>query len=167
MRGNERLRKTPHVKAYTNKTKEELFRIRNMVLSSNEGMEEEKKARAERNRKRSEKFRASVKQMKPDIEQLTRVSPEDMDEEHIRRTGWSSWGGSSASGQSYAQNSEVDAGEEYDKWAQGYRMLGGYIDCDNQKDEGGSGDSGDNNNDDIEACSRWMLWSAVSVLFPY
>jgi len=40
-------------------------------------------------------------------------------------------------------------------------MLGGYIDCDNHKDGGGSG-SGDGGDG---ACSRWMMWAAVSPLF--
>ena len=38
-------------------------------------------------------------------------------------------------------------------------MLGGFIDCDNDKD----GNSGDNNGN--SACSRWMMWAAVSLVF--
>ncbi len=37
-------------------------------------------------------------------------------------------------------------------------MLGGFIDCDNQKDEG-SGDG--------KGCSRWMMWAAVSSFFYF
>jgi hypothetical protein len=58
---------------------------------------------------------------------------------------------------------KADTGEYYDKFAQGYRMLGGFIDCDHAED--GSGDhSGDNNNgnnnNNGNSCSRWMMWAA-------
>ena len=39
-------------------------------------------------------------------------------------------------------------------------MLGGYIDCDNKQGEGGSHDDGDGEGGG--ACSRWMMWAAVS-----
>lgn len=57
----------------------------------------------------------------------------------------------------------VDPSVFYDKWAQGYRMLGGFIDCDHDK----SKNSRDNNNGDNEngACSRWMMWASVRVLW--
>ena len=65
---------------------------------------------------------------------------------------------------------KADTGEYYDKFAQGYRMLGGFIDCDHAED--GSGDhSGDNkngnNNNNGNSCSRWMMWAAVSYLYLY
>jgi len=78
----------------------------------------------------------------------------------MRRMGW----GSSSSGE-WADFLE-DPSQDYDKWSQAYRMLGGYIDCDHDQSEGGH--SGDNNqNDDGEgqtACSRWMIWAAVRML---
>ena len=40
-------------------------------------------------------------------------------------------------------------------------MLGGFIDCDNHKDGG----SGDQNGGGDGACSRWMMWAAVSYSF--
>jgi len=47
-----------------------------------------------------------------------------------------------------------------DSWAQGYRMLGAYVDCDARK----GGHSHDNNNNGAGEinCSRWMMWAAVS-----
>ena len=97
---------------------------------------------------------------------IERVSPEEferMDQtQKIRGLNW--WGGSSTSN-AYSSSVLLDPSEYYDKWAQAYRMLGGYIDCDHDKD-GDSHDSGDNNNDnysdDGSACSRWMMWAAVS-----
>ena len=56
--------------------------------------------------------------------------------------------------------------EYYDPWAQGYRMLGGFIDCDQQGGSGSHSGSGDNhrklNGGGNGACSRWMMWAAVS-----
>jgi hypothetical protein len=50
-----------------------------------------------------------------------------------------------------------------DSWAQGYRMLGAYVDCDARKEEGHSHDNNNNNNGAGEInCSRWMMWAAVS-----
>ena len=45
-------------------------------------------------------------------------------------------------------------------------MLGGFIDCDHDQDGGGSGDhngGGENGG----ACSRWMMWAAVSNHFGF
>jgi TolA-binding protein len=57
----------------------------------------------------------------------------------------------------------ADPTEDYDKWAQAYRMLGGYIDCDHDKDGGGGSHDNNNNrnNGNEQSCSRWMLWAAV------
>ena len=74
-----------------------------------------------------------------------------------------SWFGGSGAG-AYSSGVLADPTEYYDKWAQAYRMLGGYIDCDHDKSDG-SHDSGDNNNngggEQDSACSRWMLWASV------
>jgi len=48
----------------------------------------------------------------------------------------------------------------YDKWAQAYRLLGGFIDCDNEAD--GSGDNSGDGGGDGDACSRWMMWAAYA-----
>ena len=55
-----------------------------------------------------------------------------------------------------------------DKWQQAYRYLGGYIDCSASWGDG-SHDSGDNGGGEGGggACSRWMMWAAVSWKFCY
>ena len=55
----------------------------------------------------------------------------------------------------YQGDSFANPGDYYSGWAQAYRMLGGYISCDN-------GNFNNNNNKDDQGCSRWMLWAAVS-----
>jgi len=76
-----------------------------------------------------------------------------------------SWfgGGGTMDTDAYSAGVLVDPSQEYDMWAQGYRMLGGFIDCDHAKsdDDHNSGGSGDNGNAG-GACSRWMMWAAVS-----
>ena len=58
--------------------------------------------------------------------------------------------------------------EYYDPWAQGYRMLGGFIDCDQQGGSGSHSGSGEGGHRELNggggdgACSRWMMWAAVS-----
>lgn len=59
-------------------------------------------------------------------------------------------------------NTLADPGDSYDEWAQGYRMLGAFIDCDNAKSEG-SGDNGGGGGGGAYgggACSRWMMWAS-------
>jgi hypothetical protein len=58
-------------------------------------------------------------------------------------------------------NAFADPFAYYNSWAQAYRMLGLYIECDN------AGDSryyyyNNKNNDDDEGCKRWVVWAAVS-----
>jgi hypothetical protein len=85
---------------------------------------------------------------------MTKEEVEKLDDQpFMRRAAW----GSGSSG-TYAEFLE-DPSQEYDKWQQAYRMLGGYIDCDHSQGEGSG--SGDNNNGDDTACSRWMIWAAV------
>lgn len=85
------------------------------------------------------------------------------DKEKSRQLSW--FGGSSGAGISTVSELYlVDPAQSYDKWAQAYRMLGGYIDCDHKK-EGNDHHSGDNNNNNNNngdvSCSRWMIWAAV------
>jgi hypothetical protein len=68
---------------------------------------------------------------------------------------------------SYGYFPTFDNGAEVDSWAQAYRSLGGYIDCDhNKNDQYGASGSGDrnlgsgNNNDSSYGCSRWLMWAA-------
>lgn len=128
-------------------------------------MEEENKARKERIRERNERARQKLETYHPDPAQMTRMSKEEVDkmaeEDHpwMRGLGWGS-----TSSAAYA-DFLADPTQEYDKWAQAYRMLGGYIDCDHQKD-GDDHHSGDDNNaeDNSNACSRWMIWAAVRII---
>ena len=74
------------------------------------------------------------------------------------------WFGDSGSGVSAYSNSILaDPSVFYDKWAQAYRMLGGFIDCDHAKSANShdNGNNNNNNNNNNGACSRWMLWAAV------
>jgi hypothetical protein len=105
------------------------------------------------------------KSPKGKLERLSEEEWKDIDTKQKKRG--LSWFGDSGSGVSAYSNSILaDPSEYYDKWAQAYRMLGGFIDCDHAK----SGDSHDNNNNNNNnnnndgACSRWMLWAAVRLL---
>jgi hypothetical protein len=100
------------------------------------------------------------KNVKPrDVERVSEEELESMDSEYLRKL---SWGGSKSGGElSYL----VDPGEDYDMWSQAYRMLGGFIDCDNDKsdgDDGGGSHDGDDGGDSGGRCSRWMMWASVS-----
>lgn len=108
-------------------------------------------------------------------EKLERVSPEQWQEidAQQKQRGLSWFGGdSSASGNGNPYGSSVlaDPGSYYDKWAQAYRMLGGFIDCDHSKSDN-SHDNGNNNNNNNNggggACSRWMMWAAVCIYFIF
>jgi hypothetical protein len=128
-------------------------------------MEEEDKARKERIRERKERARQKLESYHPDPAQMTRMSKEEVDKMAEKDHPWMrglGWGSSSSS--AYA-DFLADPTQEYDKWAQAYRMVGGYIDCDHQKD-GDDHHSGDNNNGDDNniACSRWMIWAAVRII---
>ena len=120
--------------------------------------EEEREARRRRQRERNARVKESIKYMKPDKPQ--KISDEELQslsEEHpsLRNLGWGN------SKKDYAVQ-YADPGEDYDMWQQAYRMLGGFIDCDHKKDEGGSHDEGGGEDGDGNACSRWMMWAAVS-----
>jgi hypothetical protein len=97
---------------------------------------------------------------------VERVSPEDfakMDQQQqVRGLNW--WGSGSATSDAYSSSVLLDPSQYYDKWAQAYRMVGGFVDCDHDK-SGDSHDNEDNNNNggnNEDACSRWMIWAAVS-----
>ena len=130
----------------------------------------ERRARRQRQRERNARAKEAIKYMRPDkVEKVTedelnammmKTSNNEKDENQpfLRRLGW----GSNKKSQAIEY---LSPGEDYDMWSQAYRMLGGFIDCDHKKDEGGSHDDGDNNNGDGNSkCSRWMMWAAVSVL---
>jgi hypothetical protein len=139
-----------------------------------EEMEAEKLAKKERMKDRREKAARHFASIKPNPQQLERVDPEDWEdierqqqEMHAnQKRKLSSWFSSSAATSPYSTSVLADPSEDYDKWAQGYRMLGGFIDCDHGSDEDEhSGDNNNDNNDENDgACSRWMIWAAVRFL---
>uniref|UniRef100_A0A7S3LIE7 Uncharacterized protein n=1 Tax=Amphora coffeiformis TaxID=265554 RepID=A0A7S3LIE7_9STRA len=126
-------------------------------LLSKEELADERIARKKRMRERRERARELLNKLPPP-QQAEKMSSDDVE----RHLGW--FGGSSyVSGTAYSSQVLVDPSAEYDKWAQAYRMLGGYIDCDHPKEDdhhSGSGDNNNNNNGDSNACSRWMIWAA-------
>ena len=95
-------------------------------------------------------------------------------EEHqwIRRVNVDSertlWGNGASSYDPYGSSAGLASETQYyDKWQQAYRFLGGFIDCDHSWGEG-SHDRNNENHDNYQqngegqACSRWMMWAAVS-----
>ena len=138
---------------------EEILKIRRGPTL--EELNEERMARKQRAKERSERAREMLQSHQPDPSDMKRMTKEQinrMEEEHpwMRRAAWGS-----SSGGEWADFLE-DPSQEYDKWAQAYRFLGGYIDCDNDKSQGsGDRDRNDGNDNGITACSRWMIWAAV------
>ena len=57
----------------------------------------------------------------------------------------------------YSNPSNFDNSQEIDKWAQAYRLLGSFIDCDHGNGEGGGSHD---NNDGEGDCTRWTMWAA-------
>lgn len=125
--------------------------------------------------KKSENFRhksltnhSKIVQMIPDVVTLQKLSKADIQQIYLsdnqrdkdfvpdkqflhRKTNWYQ----KFDGASYDIDYFANPGSEIDQWAQAYRMLGGFIDCDHSK--GDSNDSGDGEKD---GCSRWMMWAA-------
>jgi hypothetical protein len=82
------------------------------------------------------------------------------------------WGNGASGYDPYAANAGLASETQYyDKWQQAYRFLGGFIDCDHSWSQG-SHDRNDNRNNNNnnknqggQACSRWMMWAAVSLIW--
>jgi uncharacterized membrane protein YgcG len=135
---------------------------RNRVPRKTEAEKHEfQKLRDERMRQRREQAKETIKEHQPNAGNLQRLSAEEIQQLYGKAVKsdpllekedhkWMRGINRNLSSDQYL----ADPGVEYDSWAQGYRMLGGFIDCDNDKD-GNSGDNGNNN-----ACSRWMMWAA-------
>ena len=84
-----------------------------------------------------------------------------VDADPTRKLSWFGGGGASSI-ESVSEQYLLDPSQEYDKWAQAYRMLGGYIDCDHHKDDDDHHSGDDQNYEENEsACSRWMIWASV------
>lgn len=98
----------------------------------------------------------------PSPGQLERLTDEEVSNLRKRERDLN-WFNSNVDVDPYSASILADPSQEYDKWAQAYRMLGGFIDCDHKK-TGKNHHSQDNKNqnNDNKACSRWMMWAAVS-----
>jgi hypothetical protein len=77
-----------------------------------------------------------------------------------------SWFSGNSEQSAFSNGALVDPSAEYDKWAQAYRMLGGFIDKsqNNGHESNDKNGNNNNNNDGSTGCSRWMMWAAVRVL---
>lgn len=86
------------------------------------------------------------------------------------------YGGSANYGQSssvYGQNAYADTSQTYyDGYAQSWRYLGWYVDCNGGSNRyydrsGGGGGSGSNDQDSSKVgnnyCQRYLMWAAVSL----
>lgn len=125
-----------------------------------------KKARFERTQESRERARRKLQSIQPKPETLERVSPEELkaikekDHPSVRRMGWFA---GKTDYEAFGTGGYADPAGEYDMWAQAYRMLGGFIDCDHSWDgdnhHSGSGDQ-DQEEENEGGCSRWMMWAA-------
>lgn len=138
------------------------------TLQELEGEEEE---RFKRSKERGEEARKKLASIQPDPSTLERLTKEELDsfledeeQDHpwIRRAAWRNRGDYSP----YSLNM-ADPSKTYDRWAQGYRTLGGFIDCDHKKQNKNDNHNNNNNNNNQNqqgnGCSRWMMWAAVSI----
>ena len=124
--------------------------------------EPRRKARMQERRTKAKEFLQKIPQ--PDPEDLELVSQKDFAKMDAKRKERGlSWFGGNTDTSAYSAGVMADPAEEYDMWAQAYRMLGGFIDCDHNKDGGGGSHNSNENKQAEGACSRWMMWAAVSV----
>lgn len=124
---------------------------------------ERKNRRKDRSKARSV-YNKLPKSPEGKLERLSEEEWKDIDSKQKQRG--LNWFGDSGSGVSAYSNSILaDPSVFYDKWAQAYRMLGGFIDCDHAKSANShdNGNNNNNNNNNNGACSRWMLWAAVCI----
>jgi hypothetical protein len=127
---------------------------------------------------RRERAREIIANHRPEPEQLYRMSSEEIrrvygnavredPELEGKNHRWLRGLGNTNYYGSHVPNFMAPVDQYYDPWAQAYRMLGGYIDCDHAKENNGKGshdqDRNGNKNKDNNSCSRWMMWAAVSV----
>lgn len=73
-----------------------------------------------------------------------------------RRNLWGLFGSSTNRDPYTPASGMADSGGDYDKWAQGYRHVGDFIDCSGMFYDGGG--SGDNGGDGGVECHRWAAW---------
>ena len=150
----------------TNSTEDPFWRLEQYKEFRRQAAEARKNRYKLSRQERQKKARDFAKKL-PKVPQgkMERVSPEELEEIEQKQRGLNWWGSGSATSDAYSSSVLIDPSQYYDKWAQAYRMLGGFVDCDHAK----SGDSHDDNNGNGngngngDACSRWMLWAAVRI----
>mmetsp|Transcript_8578 Transcript_8578/g.9826 ORF Transcript_8578/g.9826 Transcript_8578/m.9826 type:complete len:558 (+) Transcript_8578:107-1780(+) len=136
---------------------------RNKVIFDKRKLEKDRQGRMERQHRRRERARFKLNSIKPDLSKMELLSKEELQKAHseghtwVRRASWNS----NSNYEAYGYAGMADPSQEYDKWQQAYRMLGGFIDCDHSKDDDDhkSGDDEDLYEKE-DACSRWMMWAA-------
>jgi hypothetical protein len=130
--------------------------------------------KSKRMAERRERAKEIIAKHRPEPGQLHRMSPDEIrlvygnavkEDPALDRPNHKWLRGLGNSGYYYGShvpNFLAPVDQYYDPWAQGYRMLGGYVDCDHSKENNrrGSHDNGKNNNNE-KTCSRWMMWAAV------
>jgi hypothetical protein len=126
-----------------------------------------KQSSKERKAKAREVMKKMPQPRQGDLERISAAEFDQMTQKHKERgLSWFGEGSSSSSIGSMSEEVLVDPSQYYDKWAQAYRMLGGYIDCDHDKSQNNNHHSNDNQQNEeeaeIDACSRWMIWASVS-----
>jgi hypothetical protein len=120
-----------------------------------QAQKERKHRLKDRRLKAKQVFQKLPKAPAGNIERVSEEEWKEIDAKQKRR-GLNWFGDSTSStGNAYSKLVLVDPSAYYDKWAQAYRMLGGFIDCDHTKSEN-SHDNGDGGNAN-GACSRWMM----------
>ena len=137
-------------------------------IPSKEESTKRKRERSRRMKERRERAQAKIRNMKPHskVEKMTsddmgRVRDRALKDDPELKQPQNQWlRRVSSSNDPYTIPYLANPGEEYDWWAQAYRMLGGFIDCDHNQDGNSHSNSGDGG--DGDGCSRWMMWASVS-----
>lgn len=141
------------------------------IPRSPEQKAEERILIAKRHQERRNKAKELIAKHQPEPGVLSKMAPRDIQKVYgnaikndpqleLENHSWMrDLGGNYASSEN--PSFLASTSEYYDEWAQAYRMLGGFIDCDNEQSDSGSGDNNNNNNGGGgESCSRWMMWAA-------
>lgn len=121
-----------------------------------------RKDRMKERRLRAQEVFKKLPQPKPS--QLERLTDEEVSNLRKRERDLN-WFSNNVETDPYSASILADPSQEYDKWAQAYRMLGGFIDCDHKKSNDRHHSQDNNRQNDDKACSRWMMWAAVSRIF--